>query len=125
MANDMAGKWGYTRDGEMYSGCYDTAEEAAEEGALEEGQTVKVGQYRDPEVLAFVDADSVIERIICQDEYCGDWAEDALACTDEQMAELTEAFREAMRTWLDKHDLWPSFGIVDETREITVGEESK
>ena len=126
MANSMHGKWGYTHDEEMYHGCYDTPEEAAEEGALGDGdcdyETVTVGQYRAPEVLAYVDADHVLEHITCQDDYCHDFADGALDCTKEKKAELTEALQETVRLWLDRHDLWPRFGLVDEIRKITVKE---
>ena len=120
MANSLAGKWGYTHNGEFFNGSFDTPEDAAQEGALEEGETVTVGRFRAPEVLAFVDAESVIERILCQDEYSGDWAENAIPYTNEQGDELTAMLQDAVRKWLDKHDLWPKFGIVEEERKITV-----
>ena len=118
--NTMEGKWGYTHNGENYYGTFDTPEDAAAEADAEEGATVEVGRFRAPEVLAFVDAESVIERILCQDEYSGDWADNAIPYTNEQCDELTTMLQDAVRNWLDKHDLWPKFGLVEETRKITV-----
>lgn len=124
MSNSIHGKWGYTHDEQTYHGCYDTPEEAAEEGALgdddSEYETVTVGQYRSPEVLGYVDAELVLEHIRCQDDYCLDCADDALECTKEQKSELTTALQETVRLWLDKHNLWPKFGLVDEPLKITL-----
>jgi len=118
--NPIAGKWGYTHDGERYHGHYGTAEEAAEAGALEQNECLTVGQYRAPEVLGYIDGQDLIEQILNSEDYSLDCADGSFDCTREQEAELTEAIREAFAKWLDRHDLWPKFGLVEETREIVI-----
>lgn len=116
-----AGKWGYTRDGENYYGDYDTPEEAAEGGATEEGETVTVGIFRDPIAPEqCIDGEHLIEQVLCQDDYCNDWADCTLDCTKQQLDELTKEIQGVFGKWIDRHGLRPAFGLVEETREITV-----
>lgn len=120
----VAGKWGYSYDGgELFQGAYDSPQEAAE--ASGRGLVV-VGQYRDPvQPEEFVEASDIIDHVLCQDEYCGDWADGVLDCSPEQKDELTAALRTTVGTWLDRHGLRPEFGMVDANtmRKIVVGGE--
>lgn len=136
----IADKWGWIVD-DNATGTFDTPEEAAEDRAeylCEEGQVeagevieVEVGQYREPrrpEELLHM-SPCCIAGDICDnyDDYSGEWAENWLKdYTSEQEAELAAAFRSAFATWLDRHNLRPTWGIVDTTRRIevtVVGEE--
>lgn len=118
----MAGKWGYTDGGESYFGTFGTPEEAAIESGLDH---VQVGQFREPVMPeSVIDADDLIEQIICQDDYNNDWGEDWPDDTEKQRDELTAAVRKVFGEWLDKHGLRPKWGMVDETtiRQIDVSE---
>lgn len=116
----IAGKWGFSRDGETYTGAFDTREEAIAEG----GETAKfVGRYREPCCEDVIEASDVLDKILCQDDYCGDWAEDALSATIGQLGELTVELQKVVGQWLDKHDLRPTFGIVERGELIEKGEE--
>lgn len=110
----IAGKWGYTRDGEMYTGAFDTASDAAAAGGRP-GDSVEVGQYRDP--VPFWDAVNVgawhvIESAYDHDDWCGDWAADQIRPSREQREELERELRETIRKWCERHKLMPSFGVV-------------
>ena len=127
MSESISGKWGYTRDEEFYTGAYDTPQDAIKASGAEEGETVIIGQYRAPvPPEEFIHAEDMIEHVLVQDEYSGEWADGCISYSEDQERELTEALRKVFATWLDRHDLRPKFGIVDEAgiRRITVGEPS-
>lgn len=71
--------------------------------------------------LIVPDADDVIERI-CSAAYdeCGELADDFLDdVTKDQKEELDAAIERVVGEWMTKHDLWPNFFKVTETRELT------
>lgn len=113
----MAGKWGYSHDEEQYYGDFETREEAIEEArSVEAGY---VGQYSDPTPPEeFIDAEDLLEKVLCQDEYSGGFAEDTLDCTREQRDELTVEIRRAFAAWMDRHDLRPNFGWIEHAESI-------
>lgn len=121
MAREVAGKWGYSLNEENYLGMFDTEQEAKAEAvkeaiaeALDTEEEIIICQYRkasDPEV--FVDADLLLEHSGCQDDYSGDWGDCWPGETKEQNQELTDAVQKVYAEWLDKHDLRPKWGIVD------------
>lgn len=116
------GKWGYTTDGIIYTGIFDSAEEAAAEYGSP-GETVDVGRYRDPvPPEEYLDADLVIEHVLVQDEYEGEWAEGTLEASDKQLDELTADLRRVFAAWIDRHDLRPIFVIVDKAIQIEVAQ---
>jgi len=117
MSNSVAGKWGYSYDGENYCGFFDTREEAIAEGGFD-GRTIWVGQFRAPECEEYLDAEDLLDKVLCQDDYCGDWEGDAISPTKEQKAELTTEIRALFGRWLDRHDLRPKFGLVDNAEKI-------
>ncbi len=113
----IEGKWGYSRDGEMYSGAFGSKEEAV--CAAQKNESSYVGQYHAPSAPEdYIDADDLIEKVLCQDEYCGDWADGCLDANPEQKQELTAAVRKVFADWMDRHGLRPAFGMID---EATVG----
>lgn len=125
--NKFQNKWGWTRDEECYHGAFDTPEEAAADGLGKKGGRITVGKYRAPTPPEqFIDADLIIEHATCQDEYSGPWAEDCIECSPAQAKELTEALQKTFGDWLDKHDLRPTFGIIEpETvKEIALAPET-
>ncbi len=114
----IAGKWGYSHDEETYFGTFDTKKEAIRAGR-QEGRPLWVGQYIDPiSPEKYIDGKDLIEQVLCQNDYCGEWAEGALDCTGTQLAELTMKMRSVFGDWLDKHDLRPRFGLVDNAKRI-------
>lgn len=116
----IEGRWGYTHDEETYHGSYATPEEAARES----GRVVAtVGQYEAPTPPeAYIDASLLVDHVLCQDDYCGDWADGCLDASPAEMAELTDAVRSAFRAWIDKNGLEPQFGTVrlDSVRKIKI-----
>ena len=127
--NDVEGKWAYSHNGENYSGTYDTREEAiAEGGAGYEGSSIWVGKCGRPPCEEHLHADMLIEHILCQDEWCNDWAEEAFVLpreSDEAMTELTTSLRRMFAEWLDKYKLRPSFFVIYEAEEVAIPEEQK
>jgi hypothetical protein len=116
----VTGKWGYSTNEEWYTGFFDSREEAiAEARSAGEDGRLWVGQFRDPMAPEdCIDAEDLIERVLCQDDYCGDWAEGALDCTPEQERELTAAIRRVFGEWMDRHGLRPQFGVVGNAEEV-------
>jgi hypothetical protein len=114
----IEGKWGYSNNEENYSGSYDTREEAVQEAEASGYGHFWVGQFKAPITDEAIDAEDLLEKITCQDDYCGDWTEDALDCSNEVKDELTESVRRVFREWMDRHGLRPTFGIVYDAEEI-------
>lgn len=111
------GRWGHSRDGELYTGFFDTREEALAEARANDSEFI--GQYRDPiSPEACIEADLLTEHVLCQDDYCGEWAEGVLDFTKEQEAELTAAIRRVFGEWIDRHGLRPGFGIVEKPETV-------
>lgn len=113
----IVGKWGYKlhEDAEYYQGAADSAEQAAADSGVKPGETVTVGQYRDPiRPEDVIDVEPMLEDVRDHEDYGGEWAEDALDCSDEQQTELTDDIRRVFGEWLDRHTLRPTFGIVEE-----------
>ena len=114
---NIAGKWGHSHDGEYYTGAYDTREEAVAEARAVENRFV--GQFRDPQAPEdCIDADDLLEKSACQDDYEGDWADGWPDATAEQRKELTTAVQKVYGEWLDKHGLRPKWGMVENGEEI-------
>jgi len=110
----IAGTWGTSYDDECYSG-----RAASRDEAIAADPTARfVGQYEAPLLESYLSAELLIEHVLCQDDYCGDWADGSLDATEEQCAELTEAVQRLFREWAERHDLVPQFGIVRISEEI-------
>jgi hypothetical protein len=109
-----AGTWGTSYDGEYYSG-----RSASRGEAIAADPAARfVGQYEAPQLESYLSAELLIDNVLCQDDYCGDWADGSLAATKEQLAELTDAVRLLFRDWVERHGLMPQFGIVRMPEEI-------
>jgi len=119
----IIGKWGYSTNEETYSGFFDSREEAiAAVQSVYDGddRLVWVGQFREPICEQAIHGRDLIEQVVCQDEYCGDWADDAISATNEEIDELTQAIRKVFGEWMDKYGLRPSFGVVDIAEKINL-----
>jgi len=111
------GQWAISEDGERFDGSYATREEAIAEA---EEYARYVGQKESPAPPeTFIDADLVIEHVLCQDEYCHDFAEDTLSATKAQLDELTGDLRAVFGAWIDKHGLRPTFFLIRNPEEIS------
>jgi hypothetical protein len=117
---EINGKWGYSTNEEWYTGFFDSREEAiAEARSAGEDGRLWVGQFRAPIAPEdCVDAEMLIEAVLCQDDYCGDWAEDALDCSPAQRDELTADIRRVFGAWVDRHGLRPKFCVVGDAEEV-------
>jgi len=122
----IAGKWGYTHSDEHYHGAFDSAEQAAAEGGSP-GDSVQVGQYREPAPFSEavdVDIRNLIESAYTHDDWCGDWAAPQIAPSKEQCNDLEVAIRECVKQWTERHGMTLSFGVVElsSIRTVTVPE---
>jgi len=124
----IAGKWGYSEDGEYYSGAFETQAEAAEAGFAEsESDSLEIGRYRAPERLR-VDrwqAERFIES--CEDDrveegYGSDWDNRTVLTTD-QMQRLAELLTHTLLLWEHREGRVPTWGVIDhETVEVVTRE---
>jgi hypothetical protein len=97
---------------ELYSGDYDTIEEAAHE--VEPGRAVWIGEKRAPvQPETLWDVEDWLERVSDDDDYFGEWAEDWDASTRKQVDELEAEVRAVMAAWLDRHNLRPKFFVAE------------
>jgi hypothetical protein len=111
----LKGKWGYSTDGESYSGVFDTKQEATDELNGEAGW---IGQYRDPiSPEMCVDGHNLIEQVLCHDDYDNEWM-NGLKYAPKQLEELTQAVRSTFGSWLDKYKLRPTFGLIENAERI-------
>lgn len=110
MADDWSGKWGYSTDQEKYSGAFDTKEQAAAEC----GEPCWVGQYVRPvDPWAYLDGSSIIDDVMCQDDYSFDFSDTCFAAGEPFIADLTNRLRAVFREWCEQHDCRPAWWVVD------------
>ncbi len=109
----IAGKWSISTDEEHYESLFDTAEEAVEEGRS--GETpFWIGQCVAPIPPENIwKAEDWIENVLLQWDYSGDWAEDSVSATGEQLAELESDVRKVMAAWMNRHRLRSTHWIID------------
>lgn len=112
-----------SRDEEHYHGEFETREGAIEEAKSEGLKRFWTGENVRPDPTDFIDGSDVIERIVCQDEFTGDWADGWPEATKEQEAELTGMLRAAFNLWMEKHGLGPKFWNVENVQEHTIEQE--
>lgn len=109
----------------VYRGRYDTKQEAinaCREEILSElkGENVECYVGRAIYHIPDLDVDEVIYRLqaIASSE-CGEVADDFLCdLTTQQESELSDLLNDAIKRWLDRHDLWPTFGFLVDVEEI-------
>lgn len=118
MSDLMTGKFAYSHNEEHYYGAFDSFDEAKRE-ALDVYESAWVGECRKPDVLGAIDGERLIDDILCQDDFSIDAAGEGLSATRDQMIELDDMLRETFRQWLDKHDLWPTFYVVENAKRVT------
>lgn len=108
------GKWGYSHDGETFSGDFDFPEDAEAVGRDQRGRRFCIGQYSaiDPPE-SYLDASLLIEHVLCQDQFNMECSLDSIEATDQQTEELTAAVQKLFGQWLDRHGLRPTFLLVD------------
>lgn len=109
----MSGKWSVSTNEENYHGIYDTSEEAIEEGK-QYGRPFWIGQCVPPVSPEYLwDADTWINQLYEHEDYAGEWAEDAIQATKDQLEDLERSVSGAISGWLDRHDLRPTFFNID------------
>lgn len=128
----IEGKWSISTNGENYSGTFDTAEEAIEEGKQYgewNGGTFWVGQCVAPiqpeDLFDGWSIDNWLENDVYEhDDYAGEWAEGAVNASKDQCEELAAEIRPLIAAWLDRHGLRPTHFNVDpaSVRKIEVSE---
>jgi len=112
----IAGKWGISRDGDHYHVAGETRDKALEEADVGD----YVGRFRDPiQPEDTLHARDILDNVLCQDDYCGDWAEGCLDPTLADLEELETAMSKVFGDWIDRHGLRPTFGIIDNPEQVT------
>lgn len=139
MSDITIGKWMYNIGGYdiWMGGCFETKQEAIEEGKEEAIAENKINLERgfDIEVIksfdvgqissispSGVDVDSILENVAenTGDE-AGEAAEDYLMdVTNEHAAELEEKLNEVLFAWMKKYKYEPNFFVMENTEEIEV-----
>ncbi len=110
--SEIAGKWGVSRDEELYRGDYLTRADAI--AACDPNGSTWVGQFQEPpDPAGYIDHDLILEHILCQDEYSMEAAEGALEATKEELADLTQTMQAAFRDWMTRNSITPGFYMVD------------
>jgi hypothetical protein len=120
----MNGKYAYAlnEDDEVYNGSFDTEAEAVNVAFNDnpDADKVFVSICRDPiQPEDCVDAGTLIDEVINQEDYFGDPGSDYYPGTKETLEELTSSIRKVFAEWLDKHNERPSFWICDDAKEFT------
>lgn len=106
-----------------FQGSFSTKQDAIAEAlaGADDNSTICVGRMvppNQPEELWH--AEDWIEHVSCQDDYCGDWAEDWDGSTDSQRHELEREVRAVMAAWLDRHKLRPRHFMVRDVEDFDV-----
>lgn len=103
-------KYCWSTDGELYHGAFATVEEAA---AKLEGRSGFVAEAVPVELDGLVDADSLIDTMICRaNDEAGEASEDWLSWVKrEDIAELHDAIMPAVSAWVEKHDPISFWGV--------------
>jgi len=112
--------YSFSRNEENYHGEFETREGAIEKAKAEGLKRFWTGENVTPDPLDYIDGCDIVENIVCQDEFSGDWAEGWPMTTKEQDEELTEMLRAAFKAWMDKHGLHPTFWNVENVQEHAV-----
>lgn len=96
--------------------------DSSEEEPIDPEFTVYVGRSRQPDPTEIGLAEWVLDHIVEQDDYCAEFADDWPDPTKEQLADLDKRLSDALRGWLDDHEMWPDFFLVDNIFEVTYRE---
>jgi hypothetical protein len=114
----MSDKYSYSATEDNYTGEFDSREEALEEAKAEypDARFFWTGRNVPVDPLRYVHADWLIEHIINYEDFCIEQAEGWPDCTDEQKSELTAALKQVFSDWMDKHNLRPTFWLVEDVR---------
>jgi len=119
----IAGKWGFCGSelDELTHGQYETKEEAIYEAFDYYGdvEAIYVGQYRPPTMpWDCFTADWLIDLTLCQDDYCGDWADGVLSLTKGQEESLEGAVKPVIQKWFEDNNEVPEFGLIEGLERI-------
>jgi hypothetical protein len=107
----IAGKWGYSEDGEYYSGALETQAEAIAEGfAVSESDSLEIGRYRAPERLRIDWRDVVGWKCPIN---LGRKVVPGVLPTPQQTGELMAAIEVLRDQWERAHGLSASWVVVD------------
>lgn len=119
----IAGKWGWSEDGEHYSGtCLTPAQAAAEGFATSESDSLEIGQYREPErrSIGLLDVAGWKCHLDIARKQC-----DGLLPTHDQMAELVRSVTELRDNWIARHGLSPQWVVIDpDTVQVVTRDEA-
>jgi predicted chitinase len=120
----MSDKFSYSSNQDDYQGEFETREAAIEEAKAEGLTHFWTGRNRPPEMnLWCLRADSVIENIINnEDDFSGEASESWPGTTKEQEDELTIALQATFHNWMVRHNLKPTWWIVEDVLEHKIEE---
>ena len=112
--------------GELYSGRYQTRQEAIDDGLsrYEDEGHFYVGENvppRQPE--EFWSCETWLDHVSEQDDYCNEWADSWDRSNREQRSELELAVKDVLAAWLDRHKLRPKFWNVEKAQKYEIRDE--
>lgn len=112
---------------ELFSGIYDSIEEALRLGPaehdLEPGQSIYIGEFN--VFQPHIDFDTLIEQLQSDcDEHCGEASDlwDPRSASKEERAELETELNDVLQRWMEKHKCLPACGQVTNVKQFTVPE---
>lgn len=120
----MSEQYSYSSDEERFDGCFDSREAAIEEAKAEGLKYFWTGKNRPPRLEPYcLRADGVIESILNDEEdFACDWADGWPGETKEQRDELTAILQAAFQDWIVRHNLKPTFFVVEDVQEHLIEE---
>lgn len=119
-------KFSVSTDEESYSGTFDSREAACDDAAtlVGVGGSFWVGENVSPPLAEEMwKAEDWLEQVSCQDEYSHDCAADWDSSTKEQRTELEKEVRAVMAAWLGRHNLRPTFFLIERPQHFYVAGE--
>ena len=112
------GKWSISTNEENYSGLFNTAQEAIDEGSSY-GGIFWVGQVRAPappeELFSAYCLDTWLRIFEDHEDYTGDWVDAFTNLDFGTQEELAEGIKPVIASWLDRHKLRPKHFCIDPT----------
>lgn len=123
-------RWAISKDGEYYTDCYDSKEDAIK-GAIKDYEYDKdttnfyVGETVEPKIKfdlsdGYSLAENVIDNIQDNLETIGGEFAENFCVTEEQENSLAEHLMAAVNAWIETRDIKPGFFLIENAEKIHV-----
>ena len=112
-------------DDGLFEITFDTFDECVQYGRAEyEGRGFWIGRVENPpSPERYIGFDDWVSNVAAQSEYAGDYSETWFGDIEAHEKELTEALQKTVRDWMLKHQLMPSFFLVEDVKYIPGADE--